>query len=225
MEDFELNIIAGLIILGVDFVLTYLIFQKIVVERDKKRWEPFRLYLYNTLLKSGHYFIDMYTGFDDGFKQKIKRIREEPSSIASLLESLGSYAREGERMYADQRNNILNSIQTALTSLSPSIGKRFTTIFRCIDNSVSLTMNLNAFIYHLKSRIDSLTNQQVADELSNELNEYMIKMNGGFVSYLETVKDIIKAEGLEIVGNEVLTKKEMEWRNSVDIAFEELKIQ
>ncbi len=222
-----INLIAGLIILTFDLVITYIIFHKLLIKRDRKKWQPFRQHLFNALIRTSYDLTNYLTTFSDGIKARINNLKDSDIMDGEKIDELLNYTYDGYQWYLNSRNEVFNSIQTAAPSISPDISKHFKVIFRCLDSSVSLTSELGYKIYSLKSIVNSEKHQDKKNklllEIEKELLTYGIKMSGGFAYYLEEVKYIVESDGFMIVGNEALSKDEVAWREHLEFKFDILK--
>ena len=214
------NVLAGLVILTLDIVITYFIIHRVIVLRDKERWIPFRQLLYNSLLRSTRQMNSYYHAYFQGLQTKVQHLNSEESTKAFLQEIQDSY-----QWFFNRRNEVFESIQTAAPSITSNISSQFTTIFRFLDNNVELTSEL---WIHARRTIDEMLEKgmdyaAISHEIAIELNVYSIKMNGGLLHYHEVIKEIIEKDAFVIHEGEVITPSEVTYRKRVSNEFDQLK--
>lgn len=220
------NILAGLIILLLDILFTYLIINRVISGRDKKRWEPFRQFLFNILIKAVSKSERAMMALTNDLNLKTDSLQVGAQIPKNITDEYLSSVQYWHNNLKEIRNEVFNAIQTASPSISTEISKKFTFIFRALETNVKLTHVLGQRFYRDDFLLKSSTEitEEIKKELSLTIAEYMMKVNFGIKAYEETILNIIQSDGFIIdEEGEVFNKEELKLREEMGKKFDEYK--
>lgn len=223
IDNILLNIVAGLIILVLDILFTYLIINRVISGRDKKRWEPFRQFLFNILIAAVPKSERAMLALTQDLNLKTDNLQLGAPMPKDITDDYLSSVQYWHNNLKEIRNEVFNAIQTASPSISTEISKKFTFIFRALEKNVKLTQEMGQKFYQdefLLKRSNVIT-VDIKKELSLSIAEYMMKVNFGIKAYEETILHIIRSDGFIIdEDGEVFNKEELELREEMKRKFD-----